>query len=187
MYMSISSSIDLYIKDSLINGKVCRFGKNSVCVFVQPISTPISNSQKTDYYSIISKAIEIWNNFALIKFSITNNPQNADITIIWTKAGIKFEGMCKFPSIIASEIRKVTIEIGLPNPNSPKVINNETILHTTLHELGHAMGLGHGVDTNDLMFVPHAKTLNKPSENDLYVLRTIYQNPIGTTYLNLTK
>ncbi len=182
--MSFFNNIDLYIKDSLINGKVCRFGKSTVNIFVSPISAQITDVQKQDYYSIVTKAVNIWNNFAPVRFNIINSPQNADIIIVWTKVGIKFEGMCKFPSIVASEIKKVTIEIGLPNPNSPKIITNETILHTVLHELGHSMGLGHGTDENDLMFVPHKKTLNTPSKNDIFVLQTLYKNAIGSTNIS---
>lgn len=183
--MANSDNINLYIKDSLINGKVCRFGKSAVNYYVQPISAQIQESQKQEYYSIINHAANIWNNFAPIKLYQTQTPQNADIIITWTKVGIKFEGMCKFPSIIASEIKKVSIEIGLPNPNSPKIIINSTILHTALHEFGHAMGLGHGIDENDLMFVPHTKTLNTPSQNDICVLKILYNNPIGTPISNL--
>lgn len=177
-----SSKTEKYIKESLINGKVCRFAKEEINIFIQPISAQIPNFQKEEYYLIIRNAVNIWNNFAPVYFKITESPYNADITINWTKVGIKYEGMCKFPSIIASQIKKVSVEIGLPNANSPKIIDNDTILHTVLHELGHAMGLGHGVDENDLMYVPHKKTLNKPSENDIYVLQTLYKNPVGTPF-----
>ena len=95
--------------------------------------------------------------------------------------------MCKFRSIIASEIKAITIDIGLPNPNSPKKIDKATILHTILHELGHSLGLGHGVEVDDIMFVPHQKTLNKPSENDIYVLNTLYKNQIGNHFNQITR
>ncbi|MCR5260262.1 MAG: hypothetical protein K6C94_00305 [Candidatus Gastranaerophilales bacterium] len=174
-----------YIYDSMVNGRLCRFKKNNIFIFVPPIAANISEAEKQDYYFAVKKAAEIWNGYAPVRFDFTENQANADIVILWTKAGIKFEGMCKFRSIVASEIRAVTIEIGLPNPNSPKIINKDTILHTVLHELGHSMGLGHGVNENDLMFVPHKKTLSVPSENDIFVLNFLYSHEIGTPYNEL--
>ena len=179
--------INLYIQDSLISNKVCRFDKQYIYIFMSKISAPISDAKKNNYYFIIEKAVSIWNEVAPVKFVFTNTPVNADITILWSKVGIKFEGMCKFKSIIASEFRSVTIEIGLPNQYSPKNVDDNTILHTTLHELGHALGLGHGICEDDIMFVPHKKTLLKPSKNDISVLKVLYSNPIGTSYVNLIK
>ena len=184
--MTISANIDKYIKDSLINSKVCRFNKSTVSVFITKIVANMPDSQKQDCYFAVRQAMQIWNKFAPVNF-IENNNQNADIIINWTKVGIKNEGNCKYISIIANEIKAITIEIGLPNEYSPKVVNNSTILHTCLHEFGHALGLGHGVDTDDLMFVPHQKTLNTPSENDLFVLNLLYKNQIVTTFEYLVR
>lgn len=177
----VSKLINNYIKDSLINGKVTRFNKNLVTVFATQIVTPMSIGEKQTYHDTIAKAINIWNEYSPVKFQQINSPQGADIVINWSKVGIKLEGMCKFRSIVASEIKAITIDIGLPNPNSPKNITNETILHTIMHELGHSLGLGHGVETDDIMFIPHQKTLNQPSENDVYVLNLLYNTPIGTS------
>lgn len=183
----ISNLIDNYIRDSLINGKITRFNKNIVNIFVSPINAQINTSEKQDYYDAISSAVRIWNEVSPVKFQQISSPLGADIVINWNKVGIKLEGMCKFRSIVASEIKAITIDIGLPNPNSPKKITKETILHTILHELGHSLGLGHGVEVEDLMFVPHAKTLNKPSENDIYVLHLLYKNKIGSIFNQIIK
>lgn len=175
----MSEKLSQYIKNSAINGRLCRFSKSVINIFISKIAAPIAESRKQEYYDIIHKAVRIWNAHSPVVFCVTDGQKGADIVIVWTKAGIKFEGMCKYRSIIASEIRSITIEIGLPNPNSPKNIDDNTILHTVLHELGHALGLGHGTDENDVMYVPHAKTLNKPSKNDISVLNFLYSNPVG--------
>ena len=48
------------------------------------------------------------------------------------------------------------------------------LLSAIMHEFGHALGLGHGVEIDDIMFVPHQKNISIPSENDVYVLKQIY-------------
>ena len=101
-------------------------------------------------------------------------PNSADIIIKWAKVGRVFEGMCKYPSVINGIIKKISIDIGLPNEYSPKNTTNESIFATMMHELGHALGLGHGVEVDDIMYVPHQKNISSPSENDLYILKKIY-------------
>ncbi|MGN0014196.1 MAG: matrixin family metalloprotease [Candidatus Gastranaerophilaceae bacterium] len=185
--MSISENINDYLKDSMIAGRVCRFNIYYINIYISRISSKfISEAQKNEYYYLAEKAINIWNQLNCFKFVICDTPQNANIVINWVKTGRIYEGMCKFRSIIASEIRSVTIDIGLPNEHSPKTVNNNSILHSILHELGHAAGLGHGIDENDLMYVPHKKSLNTPSNNDIYIVQKIYSVPPGTTYTELT-
>ncbi|MBR1680492.1 hypothetical protein IJ707_01730 [bacterium] len=175
--MTISPDIEKYIENSKINGRLCKWDKSSVNVFVTPITANVSD--KNFLYSEIQRAISVWNNSLKqisinLMFNITNTPENADIVVHWTKVGRVFEGMCKYPSIINGILKKISIDIGLPNEFSGKNTTNESIFSTILHELGHSMGLGHGVDIDDVMFVPHKKNIAIPSENDLYVLKLIY-------------
>lgn len=178
--MNISPKIADYIKNSMINGRVCRFAKRDILYYISPISASISQSKKYDYYNIINKAAFTWNQLDLFDLRNVSVPQDADIVINWVKTGRIYEGMCKYRSIIASEIKAVTIEIGLPNSYSPKIINDDTILHSALHEFGHAIGLGHGVEEDDVMYVPHKKTLKSLSKNDMFVAELLYYNSTGT-------
>ncbi|MBR2525798.1 hypothetical protein IKE67_04975 [bacterium] len=177
--MAISSNIDNYLQDSKIKGQLCKWDKPFINVFITEITANISD--KPFLYSEIERAIAVWNkvlkenNFPVL-FNKINTPVNADVVIHWTKVGRVFEGMCKYPSIINGIFKKIIIDIGLPNEFSGKNTTNESIFATILHELGHSLGLGHGVDVNDAMFVPHQKNIAFPSENDLYVLKKIYNN-----------
>lgn len=175
--MALSPNINQYIEASKINGKLCKWNKTDIQIFITPITAPISD--KNFYYTEIQRAVNIWNkalfdNRINISFCIINSPSNADIVFHWTKVGRVFEGMCKYLSVVNGIIKKISIDIGLPNEFSGKNTTNESIFATILHELGHSLGLGHGIDIDDAMFVPHQKNIHTPSENDLYVLKQIY-------------
>lgn len=176
--MSISANINKYIESSKINGRLCKWDKSLVNVFVTPITANISD--KNFYYSQVQQALNVWNNVLRecginLQFCIIQTPQNADIVVHWVKVGRVFEGMCKYVSVVNGFIRKISIDIGLFNEFSGKNTTNESIFASILHEFGHSLGLGHGVEIDDCMFVPHQKNIQIPSENDKYILKEIYR------------
>ena len=174
----ISKNINKYIENSKLQaGRFIKWDKSVVNVFITPISSPISN--KEFLYGEIRRAILEWNkslrlNGLNLMYNEVFQAQNADVIIHWTKVGRVFEGMCKYPGVLNNILKKVSIDVGLPNDYSGKNTTAESIFFVMMHELGHALGLGHGVEIDDLMFVPHQKNISNPSENDLYVLKQIY-------------
>ena len=177
--MPVSENIDLYIKNSLIRGKLCRWDKNIVTVYITPTTAQINN--KEFFYSQVKKSMLEWNKILkseniYVFFQETLNPQNADIVIHWVKVGRVYEGMCKYLSVINQTINKISIDIGLPNEHSGKNTTDLSIYCAIMHEFGHALGLGHGIEIDDIMYVPHKKNISTLSENDLYVLRRIYKS-----------
>ena len=176
--MTISQNIQQYIDNSKIRGQLCRWDKQIINVYITPITANINN--KNFMFSQIQKSIHSWNevlqrNGFPVKFYEVNNPQQADITVHWVKVGRVYEGMCKYLSVIGNSIKKISIEIGLPNEFSGKDTTDLSIYCAIMHEFGHALGLGHGVEIDDIMFVPHQKNISVPDENDLYVLKEIYR------------
>jgi len=176
--MAISNKINDYINNSLIRGKLCKWNKNMINIFITPINT--SYPKKDFMYLQITNAIASWNktlreNYINIQFQTTQSAANADIVIHWVKVGRVYEGMCKYLSVTNNIINKISIDIGLENELSPKNVTDLSIYCAIMHELGHALGLGHGIEIDDIMYVPHQKNIQTPSENDIYVLKEIYK------------
>lgn len=176
--MSISNNISTYIQNSLIRGKLCRWDKASVSVFITAL--PVNYPRKDFMYNQVINAINSWNNILRqqsihIQFQKTDTAVNADIIIHWVKVGRVYEGMCKYLSVTNNTINKVSIDIGLENEFSGKNVTDLSIYCAIMHEFGHSLGLGHGVEIDDIMFVPHQKNIQHPSENDIFVLKEIYK------------
>lgn len=176
--MAISNNIQQYIDNSKIRGQLCKWDKQNINVYITPITANINN--KDFMFSQVQKSIRSWNealqqNGFFVRFYEVNSPQQADITVHWIKVGRVYEGMCKYLSVIGNSIKKISIEIGLPNEFSGKDTTDLSIYCAIMHEFGHALGLGHGVEIDDIMFVPHQKNISVPDENDLYVLKEIYR------------
>ena len=77
--MQIDKHLLLYLKDSLINGKICRFNRESVFVFITKISENLPEYKKQEYYEIIRRTTEIWNKYAPVKFVVTENQNQGKI------------------------------------------------------------------------------------------------------------
>ncbi len=172
----LSSDIEKYVNNSRINGKLCGWNKPVVNVFVTPM---VSGANKEFWYSKVGEALASWNNVLAANnidksFRIVDTPRESDIAVHWVKVGRVYEGMCKYLSVVDGVLRKISIDIGMPNEYSGKDTTDLSIYCSIMHEFGHALGLGHGVDVNDIMFVPHKKNISIPSENDIYVLKQIY-------------
>lgn len=175
--MPISPLINNYLNNSKIRGTLCGWKKTQIKVFISEISAQITN--KENMYYFIEKAIQSWNTVLkneniMLQFEISKDIQTADIIVHWVKVGRIYEGMCKYLSVIGNEIKKISIDIGLPNEYSGKETTDLSIYCAIMHEFGHALGLGHGVEFDDIMYVPHQKNITTPSLNDIFVLKQIY-------------
>lgn len=174
--MSVSPNITQYINNSLIRGNLCGWNKSHVTVFITPITAGIDN--KEYMYSQVENAINSWNNVLRqnnipVQFQKTAQAQAADIVVHWVKVGRVYEGMCKYLSVVGTSLKKISIDIGLPNSYGRET-TDLSIYCAIMHEFGHALGLGHGVEIDDIMYVPHQKNISVPDENDIYVLKQIY-------------
>lgn len=176
--MTVSTNINKFIENSLIRGKLCRWKKTVVNVFIT--SLPINYPKKDFMQNQVISALNAWNNILKqinipVQFHIISSASAADIIVHWVKVGRVYEGMCKYLSVIDNTINKISIDIGLENEFSGKNTTDLSIYCAIMHEFGHALGLGHGVDIYDIMYVPHQKNIQYPSENDIFVLKEIYK------------
>lgn len=77
----------------------------------------------------------------------------------------------------AGRIRHAEVYLGTRSPNTGRPLLPEARRAIALHELGHALGLPHSANPDDVMYPIATSTL--PSDRDRFSLRLLYQLPTG--------
>lgn len=133
--------------------------------------------------TIVIKALSNWENRTngTVKFKIKTSAYNAPLVIKFSSTDKdiqkgEFENAVGLASTVDpwGFYTKAVITIFLENPSSGKTLSDSQIYGISLHEIGHALGLKHTTNPNDIMY-PQEHGITTLSENDLNNLDKIYK------------
>jgi hypothetical protein len=151
---------------SLWNGKHWTSADFPLKVFVNESNSKIF---KPIYKQYIDYAFEIWEKAdPRIKFEYVSTASDANITFTFednlvNKYKESFLGLTDYNLARNNKISNSTIEIGMLKLGKQRLSDGE-IKATIIHELGHAFGLGHSDNENDIMY-PYISPDSTPNMN----------------------
>ena len=173
-----------YLQESFKGGKLIRWISMPLKVFIAPMNFYSKKGQDLKYRGFVKRALEEWSKVSngKVSFIIVNNIYDSQVNIEWKRVERQALGMCYFQYDKYNRLGSAEVSIGLTEGlvHADYMDENE-VYHTILHEIGHAIGLGHSPFKNDIMYTPHQKGVVHVGPGDRLSINWLYTFPQGKT------
>ena len=133
---------------------------------------------------MVIRALEEWQKATRgkISFKVVNTLLESNVNIDWKRVERKALGYCYFSFDGANRLYGAEVAIGLTEGLvHADYMDESEVYHTILHEIGHAIGLGHSHNKADIMYTPHQRGVNSISQGDVLTVNWLYSLPQGAT------
>ncbi|MBE7713094.1 MAG: matrixin family metalloprotease [Cyanobacteria bacterium SIG26] len=175
-----------YLQESVKGGRLMRWNKNMMPlkVYIAPMKFYSKQGQDAKYRGFVKKALDEWQKVSngKVSFVIVDSLLTSNVNIDWKRVERKALGCCYFQYDRANRLYSAEVSIGLTDGLvHADYMDEGEVYHTILHEIGHAVGLGHSPFKKDIMYTPHQKGVLHVGEGDRLSINWLYTFPQGKT------
>lgn len=173
-----------YLQESLKGGRLMRWTNMPLRVYIAPMRFYSKQGQDSKYRGLVKQALDEWTKVAhgKVTFSIIDSYDMSHISVEWKRVERQALGYCTHHYGKNNNLVMTEVLIGLTEGLVHAEYNNtDETYHTILHEIGHAIGLGHSPFKNDIMYTPHQKGITHVGPGDRLTINWLYTFPYGKT------
>ncbi len=173
-----------YLNGSVKNGNIMRWPVNNLVVYIAPMKFYSKPGEDAKYRKMVLDAFTLWSaaSGGKLKFRVTNVLLESNINVDWKRVDRKALGHCYFNWDAQGRLYGAEVSIGLTDGRIHQQYDSDIeVYHTILHEVGHALGLGHSPYKEDIMYTPHQYGVAALSENDKYSIQWLYKLQTGAS------
>ena len=173
-----------YLSESLKNGKLMRWTFMPLKVYIAPMNFYSKQGEDYKYRAMVKQALEAWEKASMgkVSFKLVPTLLESNVNIEWKRVDRQALGYCTFQYDPNNRLYSAEVQIGLTEGLvHAQYMDEDEVYHTILHEIGHALGLGHSPYKTDIMYTPHQKGIKNLSKNDKLSLKWLYALPQGIT------
>ena len=173
-----------YLSESLKQGKLMRWTFMPLKVYIAPMQFYAKQGEDYKYRMMVKQALEAWEKVSegRVSFKIVGTLLESNVNIEWKRVDRQALGYCTFQHDPNNRLYSAEVQIGLTEGLvHAQYMDEDEVYHTILHEIGHALGLGHSPYKTDIMYTPHQKGIKNLSKNDKATLKWLYILPQGAT------
>lgn len=175
-----------YLQQCLKREKLIRWPKSAFPLkfYLAPCRWYQSSSQGIDYLGLVKEALQVWSQVSngVISFEQVSSLMQSQVNLDWQRVDRKALGYCTYNYDKLGRLYSAEVQIGLSDGILHKeYMAKEEVFHTILHEIGHALGLGHSIYKEDIMYTPHQYGVVNVSKNDVATLNWMYKIPNALT------
>ncbi len=173
-----------YLQESVKNGRLIRWTMMPLKVYIAPMKFYSKQGQDAKYRHFVKQALDEWHKVSngKVSFVVVDQLLASNVNIDWKRVERQALGCCYFHYDKMNRLYSADVAIGLTEGLvHADYMDEGEVYHTILHEIGHAIGLGHSPFKNDIMYTPHQKGISHVGPGDRLSINWLYTFPSGKT------